>query len=246
MKENKVALVTGGTTGIGKTIAQELAKSGFNIAINYRTETEEMQELKKEIEANNVKCLFVKADISKFEETEKMAKEIIENFEKIDVLVNNAGVTKDGLIMRMKEDAFKQVIDINLVGTFNVTRNIVPYMVKQRSGKIINIASVVGIVGNAGQSNYSASKAGIIGFTKSLAKELSSRNILVNAVAPGFIETKMTDILNETVKESILSQIPLGRMGTPSEVANVVKFLSEEDSSYITGQVINIDGGMVM
>lgn len=246
MKENKVALVTGGTTGIGKAIAQELAKSGFNIAINYRTETEEMQELKKEIEANNVKCLFVKADISKFEETEKMAKEIIENFEKIDVLVNNAGVTKDGLIMRMKEDAFKQVIDINLVGTFNVTRNIVPYMVKQRSGKIINIASVVGIVGNAGQSNYSASKAGIIGFTKSLAKELSSRNILVNAVAPGFIETKMTDILNKTVKESILSQIPLGRMGTPSEVANVVKFLSEEDSSYITGQVINIDGGMVM
>lgn len=246
MKENKVALVTGGTTGIGKAIAQELAKSGFNIAINYRTETEEMQELKKEIEANNVKCLFVKADISKFEETEKMAKEIIENFEKIDVLVNNAGVTKDGLIMRMKEDAFKQVIDINLVGTFNVTRNIVPYMVKQRSGRIINIASVVGIVGNAGQSNYSASKAGIIGFTKSLAKELSSRNILVNAVAPGFIETKMTDILNKTVKESILSQIPLGRMGTPSEVANVVKFLSEEDSSYITGQVINIDGGMVM
>ncbi len=246
MKENKVALVTGGTTGIGKAIAQELAKSGFNIAINYRTETEEMQELKKEIEANNVKCLFVKADISKFEETEKMAKEIIENFEKIDVLVNNAGVTKDGLIMRMKEDAFKQVIDINLVGTFNVTRNIVPYMVKQRSGRIINIASVVGIVGNAGQSNYSASKAGIIGFTKSLAKELSSRNILVNAVAPGFIETKMTDILNETVKESILSQIPLGRMGTPSEVANVVKFLSEENSSYITGQVINIDGGMVM
>lgn len=246
MKENKVALVTGGTTGIGKAIAQELAKSGFNIAINYRTETEEMQELKKEIEANNVKCLFVKADISKFEETEKMTKEIIENFEKIDVLVNNAGVTKDGLIMRMKEDAFKQVIDINLVGTFNVTRNIVPYMVKQRSGRIINIASVVGIVGNAGQSNYSASKAGIIGFTKSLAKELSSRNILVNAVAPGFIETKMTDILNETVKGSILSQIPLGRMGTPSEVANVVKFLSEEDSSYITGQVINIDGGMVM
>lgn len=246
MGENKVALITGGTTGIGKAIAQELAKSGFNIAINYRTETEEMQELKKEIEANNVKCLFVKADISKFEETEKMAKEVIENFGKIDVLVNNAGVTKDGLIMRMKEDAFKQVIDINLVGTFNVTRNIVPYMVKQRSGRIINIASVVGLVGNAGQSNYSASKAGIIGFTKSLAKELSSRNILVNAVAPGFIETKMTDVLNETVKENILSQIPLGRMGNPSEVANVVKFLSEEDSSYITGQVINIDGGMVM
>lgn len=246
MEEKKVALVTGGTTGIGKAIAQELAKSGFNIAINYRTETEEMQELKKEIEANNVKCLFVKADISKFEETEKMAKEVIENFGKIDVLVNNAGVTKDGLIMRMKEDAFKQVIDINLVGTFNVTRNIVPYMVKQRSGRIINIASVVGLVGNAGQSNYSASKAGIIGFTKSLAKELSSRNILVNAVAPGFIETKMTDVLNETVKENILSQIPLGRMGIPSEVANVVKFLSEEDSSYITGQVINIDGGMVM
>ena len=243
MKENKVALVTGGTTGIGKAIAQELAKSGFNIAINYRTETEEMQELKKEIEANNVKCLFVKADISKFEETEKMAKEIIENFEKIDVLVNNAGVTKDGLIMRMKEDAFKQVIDINLVGTFNVTRNIVPYMVKQRSGRIINIASVVGIVGNAGQSNYSASKAGIIGFTKSLAKELAGRNILVNAVAPGFIETDMTNVLKDEVKTNIMNSIPLKREGKPEEVANVVKFLASEDSSSITGQVISVDGG---
>lgn len=246
MEENKVALVTGGTRGIGKAIAMELAKCGFNIAVNYRTETDEMEELKKEIEENNVKCIFVKADISNFEETEEMVKEVIENFGKIDVLVNNAGVTKDGLIMRMKEDAFKQVIDINLVGTFNVTRNVVPYMVKQRSGRIINIASVVGIVGNAGQSNYSASKAGIIGFTKSLAKELSSRNILVNAIAPGFIETKMTDVLNDNVKENILNQIPLGRMGKPSEVANVVKFLSGEDSLYITGQVINIDGGMVM
>ena len=246
MKENKVALVTGGTTGIGKAIAQELAKSGFNIAINYRTETEEMQELKKEIEANNVKCLFVKADISKFEETEKMAKEIIENFEKIDVLVNNAGVTKDGLIMRMKEDAFKQVIDINLVGTFNVTKNVVPYMMKARSGRIINISSVVGISGNAGQTNYSASKAGIIGFTKSLAKEIASRNIFVNAVAPGFIETNMTDVLKDDVKQEIAKNIPLKRMGTAQDVANVVKFLASDDSSYITGQVINVDGGMLM
>ena len=246
MEENKVAVITGGTTGIGKEIALELAKNGYNIAINYRNETDTMNDLKQEIESNNVKCIFVRADVSNFEETENMVKEIINEFGKIDVLVNNAGITQDGLIMRMKKESFDQVININLGGTFNVTRNVVPYMVKQRSGRIINVSSVVGITGNAGQSNYAASKAGIIGLTKSLAKELSSRGILVNAIAPGFIETKMTDKLGDSVKQSILEQIPLGRMGEPKEVAKVVKFLASDDSSYITGQVIHIDGGMLI
>ena len=170
----------------------------------------------------------------------------MEKLGKIDVLVNNAGITKDGLLMRMSKDDFEKVIDINLVGTFNVTRNVVPLMVKQKSGRIISISSVVGVAGNAGQTNYSASKAGIIGFTKSLAKEVASRNILVNAVAPGFIATDMTSVLSDSVKENINNQIPLRKMGTAEDVAKVVSFLASEDSSYITGQVINVDGGMVM
>ena len=176
----------------------------------------------------------------------KIVKETIEKLGSIDVLVNNAGITKDMLLMRMKKEDFEQVIDTNLVGTFNVTKNVVPYMMKARSGRIINISSVVGISGNAGQTNYSASKAGIIGFTKSLAKEIASRNILVNAVAPGFIETNMTDVLKDDVKQEIAKNIPLKRMGTTQDVANVVKFLASDDSSYITGQVINVDGGMLM
>ena len=175
-----------------------------------------------------------------------MVNDTIAELGQIDVLVNNAGITKDGLLMRMKPEDFTKVIDINLVGTFNMTRNVIPYMIKKRAGRIINVASVVGITGNAGQTNYAASKAGIIGFTKSLAKEVASRNILVNAIAPGFITTDMTDVLSDSVKENIGTQIPLNRMGTPKEVAKVVKFLASEDSSYITGQVINIDGGMVM
>lgn len=246
MSENKVALITGATRGIGKEIALELAANGFDIAVNYRNEQAGMEELKKEIEKNNVRCEFVKADVANFEDCESMVKETIEKFGKIDVLVNNAGITKDGLIMRMKKEDFESVIDVNLTGTFNVTRNVIPYMLKQRSGRIINVSSVVGVAGNAGQTNYSASKAGIIGFTKSLAKEVASRNILVNAIAPGFIDTDMTSVLSDAVKEGINAQIPLKRMGTPREVAKVVKFLSSEDSSYVTGQVINIDGGMVM
>ena len=175
-----------------------------------------------------------------------MVKYIIEEFNHIDILVNNAGITKDMLLMRMKKEDFESVIGVNLVGTFNITKNVIPYMMKNRSGRIINVSSVVGISGNAGQTNYSASKAGIIGFTKSLAKEVGSRNILVNAVAPGFIETQMTDVLKEEVKEEISKTIPLKRMGTVEDVANVVKFLASKDSSYITGQVINIDGGMLM
>ena len=246
MSENKIALITGATRGIGKEIALELAANGFDIAVNYRSMQDGMEKLKKEIESNNVKCLLIKADISKFDECKTMVDESIKELQNIDVLINNAGITKDTLLMRMKEEDFREVIDINLVGTFNMTKNVVPYMIKKRSGKIVNISSVVGVVGNAGQSNYAASKAGIIGFTKSLAKELASRNILVNAIAPGFIETKMTDVLSDSVKENILKQIPLKRMGTAQEIANLVEFLVSDKNSYITGQVINIDGGMVM
>ncbi len=243
---DKCALITGATRGIGKQIAITLAKQGYNIALNYRKENEELENTKKEIEKIGVQILAVKGDVANFEDCENFVKQVIERFEQIDVLVNNAGITKDMLLMRMKKEDFEQVIDTNLVGTFNVTKNVVPYMMKARSGRIINISSVVGISGNAGQTNYSASKAGIIGFTKSLAKEIASRNILVNAVAPGFIETNMTDVLKDDVKQEIAKNIPLKRMGTTQDVANVVKFLASDDSSYITGQVINVDGGMLM
>ena len=243
---DKCALITGATRGIGKQIAITLAKQGYNIALNYRKENEELENTKKEIEKTGVQILAVKGDVANFEDCENFVKQVIERFGQIDVLVNNAGITKDMLLMRMKKEDFEQVIDTNLVGTFNVTKNVVPYMMKARSGRIINISSVVGISGNAGQTNYSASKAGIIGFTKSLAKEIASRNILVNAVAPGFIETNMTDVLKDDVNQEIAKNIPLKRMGTTQDVANVVKFLASDDSSYITGQVINVDGGMLM
>ncbi len=243
---SKVALITGGTRGIGRQIAITFAKEGYDIAVNYITLNDEVENTKKEVEKAGVKCITVCGDVSKFDDSENMVKEVVNEFGRIDVLVNNAGITKDMLIMRMKREDFESVIDVNLVGTFNVTKNVVPYMMKQRDGRIINLSSVVGISGNAGQTNYSASKAGIIGFTKSLAKEVGSRNILVNAVAPGFIATRMTDVLKDEVKEEISKTIPLKRMGTPQDVANVVKFLASEDSSYITGQVINIDGGMLM
>ncbi len=243
---NKVALITGATRGIGKAIALELADNGYNISLNYRALTDEVNNLKVELESKGIKCLLVNGDVTSYETCENIVKQTIDTFGQIDVLVNNAGITKDGLLMRMNQEDFTKVIDVNLVGTFNMTRNAIPFMVKKKSGRIINISSVVGITGNAGQTNYSASKAGIIGFTKSLAKEVASRNILVNAIAPGFIETDMTSVLPDNVKESIYAQIPLKRMGNSKEIAKVVKFLASEDSSYITGQVINIDGGMVM
>lgn len=223
-----------------------MQKNGYDIIINYKTKDDTIIEVKNEIEKFNVKCMAIQGDVSNFEDAKNMVEKIIEKFGKIDILVNNAGITRDMLIMRMKKEDFEAVINVNLIGTFNVTKNVIPYMMKQRSGKIINLSSVVGISGNAGQANYSASKAGIIGFTKSLAKELGSRNILVNAVAPGFIQTDMTDVLKDEVKEEISKNIPLKRMGTVQDVANVIKFLASEDSSYITGQVINIDGGMLM
>ena len=243
---SKVAFITGATRGIGRAIALELANEGYKIALNYRTENEALETLKKEISELGTECYPVQGDVSKAEDSERMTKEIIEHFEQIDVLVNNAGITKDKLIQRMKEEEFTDVINVNLVGTFNITKNVIKYMTKKRYGKIINISSVVGISGNAGQSNYAASKAGIIGFTKSIAKELASRNITANAVAPGFIQTDMTNVLKDEIKEEIESTIPLKRLGTAEDVAKVVKFLASDDSNYITGQVINVDGGMLM
>ena len=243
---SKVAFITGATRGIGRAIALELAKEGYNIALNYRTENEALENLKKEISEIGVECYPVQGYVSKAEDSERMTKEIIEHFEQIDVLVNNAGITKDNLILRMKEEEFTDVINVNLVGTFNITKNVIKYMTKKRYGKIINLSSVVGISGNAGQSNYAASKAGIIGFTKSIAKELASRNITANAVAPGFIQTDMTNVLKDEMKEAIEGTIPLKRLGTAEDVAKVVKFLVSDESSYITGQVINVDGGMLM
>ena len=243
---NKVALITGGTRGIGKEIAYTLAEENYDIIINYRTENEELMKLKKEIEQKRVRCLLLKGDVSNFEDCKKLVEEAINRMNHIDVLVNNAGITKDMLLMRMKPEDFNEVINVNLIGTFNMTKNVINYMMKERKGRIINVSSVVGISGNAGQTNYAASKAGIIGFTKSLAKEVASRNILVNAIAPGFIQTDMTNILKENVKDEIAKTTPLKRMGTAKDVANVVKFLVSEDSSYITGQVIQVDGGMLM
>lgn len=243
---NKVALITGGTRGIGKEIAYTLAEENYDIIINYRTENEELMKLKKEIEQKRVRCLLLKGDVSNFEDCKKLVEEAINRINHIDVLVNNAGITKDMLLMRMKPEDFNEVINVNLIGTFNMTKNVINYMMKERKGRIINVSSVVGISGNAGQTNYAASKAGIIGFTKSLAKEVASRNILVNAIAPGFIQTDMTNILKENIKDEIAKTIPLKRMGTAKDVANVVKFLVSEDSSYITGQVIQVDGGMLM
>ena len=247
--ENKIALVTGGGQGIGKEIAKTLALNGAFVLINYidlGNNQEIAQMTKNEIESLGGKCEILPANVASYDETLEMFKTIKNEYGRLDILINNAGITKDMLLMRMKKEDFEQVIDTNLVGTFNVTKNVVPYMMKARSGRIINISSVVGISGNAGQTNYSASKAGIIGFTKSLAKEIASRNILVNAVAPGFIETNMTDVLKDDVKQEIAKNIPLKRMGTTQDVANVVKFLASDDSSYITGQVINVDGGMLM
>lgn len=246
MNDKKVALITGGTRGIGKAIAMKFAKNKYNLVINYVSDKTNIEDLKSEFYNYNVEVLFIKADVSKFEECENMIKQSIEKFGKIDVLVNNAGVTKDNLLLRMPTEDFEKVIDINLKGTFNVTKSVVPYMMKKRMGKIVNISSVVGISGNAGQCNYAASKAGIIGFTKSIAKELASRNILANCIAPGFIDTDMTSVLSEGIKKNINEQIPLKRMGNSEEIANSVYFLASEENTYITGQVLNVDGGMLM
>ena len=246
MLKDKVAIVTGGTRGIGRAIALKLADHGANIVINYRNSDKEAEELKAILEGKGVKVLTVKCDISNFEDSKNLMDKCKEVFGKIDILVNNAGITNDTLIMRMKEEDFDNVIDVNLKGTFNCAKHASAIMLKQRFGKIINMTSVVGIAGNAGQVNYAASKAGVIGLTKSLAKELGSRGITVNAVAPGFINTDMTASLSEKVKEEASKNIPLKRLGDPEDVANLVGFLASDAANYITGQVINVDGGMVM
>ncbi len=246
MSDNKVVFVTGGSRGIGKEVALEFADKGYDVVINYVSDKTDVSLLEKEFEEKGVKSLILKANVVNSSEVEEVVKKAIDKFGKIDVLVNNAGITKDNLLMRMSEEEFDSVINVNLKGTYIVSKIVTKYMMKKRSGSIINMSSVVGVTGNAGQCNYSASKAGIIGFTKSLARELSSRNIRVNAVAPGFIETDMTDVLPENIKEAVHNQIPLKRMGTAKEVANLTYFLGSDESSYITGQVINIDGGMVM
>ena len=246
MEERKTVLVTGASRGIGREVALKYAENGYDVVINYVSSKTDVKALENEFKEKGVDSLIIKADVSKQEEVQELVDKAIEKFGKIDVLVNNAGITKDNLLMRMSEEEFDKVIEINLKGTYLVTKAVTKYMMKKRSGSIINLSSVVGVAGNAGQCNYSASKAGIIGFTKSIAKELASRNIRANAVAPGFIETDMTNVLSDTVKETIHNQIPLKRMGNAKEVAELIYFLGSEKSSYITGQVINIDGGMVM
>ncbi|HNR04282.1 MAG TPA: 3-oxoacyl-[acyl-carrier-protein] reductase [Bacillota bacterium] len=244
--KGKTAVVTGGSRGIGRAIALELASCGANVVVNYTRNSKAADEVVAEIEAMGSSGMAVKADVSIASEVENLVNEVLKTFGSIDILVNNAGITRDNLIIRMTEKEFDEVINTNLKGTFICTKAVSRVMIKQKSGKIINVSSVVGIVGNAGQSNYAAAKAGLIGFTKSMAKELAKRGINVNAVAPGFIQTDMTSVLPDNVKEEFLKSIPLMRIGKPEDIAKTVLFLVSEYSDYITGQVINIDGGMVM
>ncbi|WNF24446.1 3-oxoacyl-[acyl-carrier-protein] reductase [Mesobacillus jeotgali] len=244
--EGKVALVTGASRGIGREIAFELAREGASVAVNYAGSEAKALEVVDEIKAMGRDAFAIQADVSNSESVNGMAKETIERFGKIDILVNNAGITKDNLLMRMKESEWDDVININLKGVFLCTKAVTRQMMKQRSGRIINISSIVGVSGNPGQANYVAAKSGVIGLTKTSAKELSSRGITVNAVAPGFITTDMTDKLNEDVKTEMLKQIPLARFGEPKDIARTVVFLASEDSAYMTGQTLHVDGGMVM
>ena len=241
MLEGKVALVTGAGRGIGVAIAETLAREGAFVVVNYRGSGQAAQELAEKIGGVAMQC-----DVADFEACENMIKTMIETYGHLDILVNNAGITRDGLLMKMSEEDFDAVINTNLKGCFNTIRHMSRYFLKQRAGKIINISSVSGILGNAGQANYSASKAGVIGLTKAVARELASRGINVNAVAPGFVETDMTDALSDSVKENLKSQIPLGKIGHPQDIAKAVAFLASPDANYITGQVLSVDGGMAI
>lgn len=242
----KTVLVTGGAKGIGKAIVLSFAKAGYDVIINYNGSVTKAEETKQEAEGYGVRAMTIQADVCDYDSVKAMIETIMETCGRIDVLVNNAGITKDGLLLRMTPEDFNHVINVNLTGTFNCIQNVTRIMMKQKNGVIINLSSVVGITGNAGQANYASSKAGIIGLTKSVAKELASRNIRVNAVAPGFIETDMTAILKETDKEKMLAAIPLRKAGTPEQVADVCCALASDAFSYVTGQVIHVDGGMVM
>ena len=244
--DGKTALVTGASRGIGRAIALCLAAEGARVAINYAGNVKAAEEVKASVEAAGGTAILCQADIADSAAVEAMIADVVKEFGAIDILVNNAGITRDTLLMRMKDEDFAKVLDTNLKGVFYCTKAVAKLMMKKRSGRIVNMASVVGLVGNAGQTNYAAAKAGVIGFSKSAAKELASRGITVNVVAPGFIGTDMTAGLPESVKEKMLTDIPLGRMGEPEDVASAVLFLASDQASYITGQVVNVDGGMVM
>ena len=242
----KVALVTGASRGIGQATAIDLAKAGADIVVNFIGNEAVAQKTVEAIEALGRKAIKIKADVGNAEDVQAMVDEAIAAFGHIDILVNNAGITRDGLLIRMKDSDWDDVLNINLKGVYLVTKAVAKLMVKQRAGRIINMTSVSGVTGNVGQANYAAAKAGVIGFTKTCAKELAARGITVNAVAPGSIETAMTDVLPEKIKEGIAATVPFGRMGQPEEIASVVTFLASDFASYITGQVLNVDGGMVM
>ncbi|HDF0240795.1 TPA: 3-oxoacyl-[acyl-carrier-protein] reductase [Staphylococcus aureus] len=242
----KSALVTGASRGIGRSIALQLAEEGYNVAVNYAGSKEKAEAVVEEIKAKGVDSFAIRANVADADEVKAMIKEVISQFGSLDVLVNNAGITRDNLLMRMKEQEWDDVIDTNLKGVFNCIQKATPQMLRQRSGAIINLSSVVGAVGNPGQANYVATKAGVIGLTKSAARELASRGITVNAVAPGFIVSDMTDALSDELKEQMLTQIPLARFGQDTDIANTVAFLASDKAKYITGQTIHVNGGMYM
>lgn len=246
MLEGKVAVVTGASRGIGKAIACKLAEQGAYVVINYNGSKERAEEVLAEITEKGGNGVLAQCDVADYEACEAFIQKVVKDQGRLDILVNNAGVTKDGLLARMSEEDFDSVLNTNLKGTFHTIRFAARQMLKQRSGRIINLASVVGVAGNAGQANYAASKAGVIGLTKSVAKEVASRGITVNAIAPGFIETDMTAVLSEKIKEASVAQIPLGHFGKPEDVAEAAAFLASEAAGYITGQVLHVDGGMVM
>ena len=244
--DGKVALVTGASRGIGRAIALEMAKAGAAVAINYAGNVQAAEEVRRMILAEGGKAMIIQADVADAEAVESMVKAVTEAYGKIDILVNNAGITRDALLMRMKESDWDAVLNTNLKSVYHTTKAVIKGMLKQRSGRIINMTSVVGLTGNASQANYAAAKAGVIGFSKSMAKELASRGITVNLIAPGFIATDMTDVLPDKVKEEMIRSIPLSRPGKPEDVAKAALFLASDAASYITGQTLNVDGGMVM
>lgn len=243
---NLTVLVTGGASGIGKACALTFAQAGYNVVVNYGHSEQAALEVTKQCVELGVEAFAVKADVSKQDEVNAMVDLTLKTFGSIDVLINNSGITKDNLLLRMTSEDFSDVLDVNLLGTFHCIKAVVKPMMKARKGKIINMASVIGQIGNIGQANYAASKGGIIALTKSVARELASRNVTCNAIAPGFIQTRMTDVLSDEVKSGILGQVPMARLGQPEDVANVALFLASDAANYITGQVINVDGGMVM
>ena len=243
---NLTVLVTGGASGIGKACALTFAQAGYNVVVNYGHSEQAALEVTKQCIELGVEAFAVKADVSKQDEVNAMVDLTLKTFGSIDVLINNSGITKDNLLLRMTSEDFSDVLDVNLLGTFHCVKAVVKPMMKARKGKIINMASVIGQIGNIGQANYAASKGGIIALTKSVAREMASRNVTCNAIAPGFIQTKMTDVLSDEVKSGILGQVPMARLGQPEDVARVALFLASDAANYITGQVINVDGGMVM